>query len=62
MTENVHWPNEDAKDPNGKTQQVTIFAWDYETKRGTAYLPGLHIVQVRTDKTLTIVPEQEKKA
>lgn len=61
MTTNVFWPQEEATDLDGNKQQVTIFAWDYEAKRGTAYLPGLHFVTVRQERTgLTIEPEEKK--
>lgn len=62
MTENVHWPNEKALAPDGSQKEVTIMAWDYETKRGTAYLPGLQFVQVKMVQILTIEASQEKKA
>ena len=57
MTTIVFWPGEEAIDPDGKKQPVTITAWDYETKQGTAMLAGLQFVSVKMITVLTIVQE-----
>jgi hypothetical protein len=60
VTQQVYWPHEQASRANEKVE-VTIIAWDYEAKRGTAMLHGGHIAEVRQVTTLTIVSESEQK-
>jgi hypothetical protein len=61
MTEQVFWPNEEATQQQDKIN-VTIVAWDYEQKRGTAMLPGGQIAEVRQITALTVVTTEEDGA
>ncbi len=60
MTETVYWPHEQATSLANKIE-VTIIAWDYEQKRGTAMLPGGQIAEVRQVTTLTVVSTKERQ-
>lgn len=52
--ENVCWPGKDAVIAQEQVK-VTIFAWSYEQKRGSAMLPGGEIVEVQMQTVLTVV-------
>jgi hypothetical protein len=60
MTETVYWPHVQANTSTNKVE-ITIVAWDYEQKRGTATLPGGYFVEVRQITALAVVSAEEKK-
>lgn len=60
MTEQVFWPNKEATTQQSRIP-VTIIAWDYEQKRGTAMLPGGQIAEVRQVTALTVVSATEQE-
>lgn len=60
MTEQVFWPNEEANNSANKIN-VTIFAWDYAAKRGTAWLPGGKIAEVRMTTVLTVISTEQQE-
>jgi hypothetical protein len=59
MTQSVFWPHEQANAASSKKVEVTIVAWDYEQKRGTAMLPGGQVVEVQQVTALTIIESQQ---
>lgn len=62
MTEGVFWPHEKAMQPSQDRIEVTVVAWDYEQKRGTALLPGGHFVEVRQVTALTVIGPEQKES
>lgn len=46
MFYSVHWANEEARNCDGTTEQVTVVLWDYEAKAGKAMISGGHFVDV----------------